>query len=164
MSIQQKDVVNNLVTFLVETFEGKATFPTMYLDTNAGFFSSLQDISAVQASTPLSSDGMTLAAQVEHTRFYLEVLLGRMQERTESIDWDKSWQIKTVSKDAWQGLQADLKKVYEDVLEQLRTINTWGDVELSEGLGVVVHSAYHLGAVRQMMKTLSERGDIATEL
>ncbi|MEM7737405.1 MAG: DinB family protein [Deinococcota bacterium] len=158
-SIQPKDFINNLLILLTETVEGAPKLPTAYLDAKASFFHTFQDISAEQASTPVTSDGMTIAAHVEHSRFYMEVLLGYMNGCTDKVDWDKSWQLKTVSADDWQTLKADFETVYQNIKIHVQNVETWGDIEVGDAMAIVVHSAYHLGAVRQMMKLLNERDD-----
>jgi hypothetical protein len=161
-SIQPKDFVNNLLTLLTETVEGAPKLPTAYLDAKASFFHTFKDISAEQASTPVTSDGMTLAAHVEHSRFYMDVLLQFMNGRTEKVDWDKSWQLKTVSAEAWDNLKTDLETVYQDIKTHVQTVNTWGDIEIGDAMAIVVHSAYHLGAVRQMMKMVAEAKSVTS--
>jgi uncharacterized damage-inducible protein DinB len=156
-TIQSEDFVNNLLFFLTETFEGTPEFPTAYLDTNVSFFDACQAISAEQASTPIANEGMTLAAHVEHTRFYIDLLLKHMQGRTtKDVNWDETWQQQTVSEDAWNALKSDLKTNYQEVKNHIKNINTWDDVEIGDALAIVVHSAYHLGAIRQIMKVLAD--------
>lgn len=156
-TIQSEDFVNNLRFFLTETFEGTPEFPTAYLDTNVSFFDAFQDISAAQASTPITNGGMTIAAHVEHTRFYIALLLQHMQARTtKDVNWDETWQQQTVSEDAWHTLQNDLATSYQAVKTHIQNVDTWEDIAISDALAIVVHSAYHLGAVRQLMKALAE--------
>lgn len=156
-TIDSEDFVNNLLFFLTETFEGTPEFPTAYLDTNVSFFDACQAISAEQASTPIAKGGMTLAAHVEHTRFYIDLLLKHMQGRTtKDVDWDETWQQQTVSDDAWDALQSDLKTRYQAVKSHIEKLSTWNNTDIADALAIVVHSAYHLGAIRQIMKVLAE--------
>ncbi|MEM6429370.1 MAG: DinB family protein [Deinococcota bacterium] len=155
-AIQPKDFVDNLLTLLVETVEGAPKLPTAYLDAKVSFFHTFKDISAEQASTPITSDGMTLAAHMEHARFYMDVLLQYMNGRTEKVDWDKSWQLKTVSAEAWDTLRDDFDTAYQEVKTHVQNVDAWGNFEIGDSMAIVVHSAYHLGAVRQMMKVLAD--------
>lgn len=156
-TIDSEDFVNNLLFFFTETFEGTPEFPTAYLDTNVSFFDACQAISAAQASTPIASGGMTLAAHVEHTRFYIDLLLKHMQGRaTKDVNWDETWQHQTVSEDAWNALKSDLETSYQAVKSHIQQLSTWKNIDIGDGLAMVVHSAYHLGAIRQIMKVLAE--------
>ena len=69
---------NNLFELLDETFEKVGG---RYLDGGTSLFETLAAISAEAASQPVSANCASLAAQVEHVRFYLEVnehyLLGK---------------------------------------------------------------------------------------
>lgn len=156
-TIQSKLFVNNILTFFTETFEGTPEFPTAYLDTNVSFFDACQDISAAQASTPITKEGMTLAAHIEHTRFYMALLLQHMHgHATKDVNWDETWQQQTVSEDAWHTLKSDLETSYQEVKTHIQNVSAWEDIEIGDALAIVVHSAYHLGAIRQIMKVLAE--------
>lgn len=155
-TIQSEDFVNNLLFFLTETFEGTPEFPTAYLDTNVSFFDACRDISAAQASTPISDGGMTIAAHVEHTRFYMALLLQHMQaQTTKDVNWDDTWLQQTVLENTWHTLTHDLETNYQAVKSHIQNTGNWHNADVGDALAIVVHSAYHLGAVRQIMKVLA---------
>ena len=60
-----------LFALLDETFDNVQGF---YLDGGTSLFETLATISAAQASLPVGSQCATLAAQVKHIAFYLDVL------------------------------------------------------------------------------------------
>ena len=153
MSLNHEDFTNNLFAFLTETFESPPEPSSLYLDQKAGLFDTLHNLSAEQASKDLGSS--SIAAHVEHTRFYLDVVRQFIEGRTEKVDWQESWQVKEVTPEAWETLQQDLRATYEQVSRTLRDLETWGDDEISDGMAVVVHTAYHLGAIRQMVKVVT---------
>ena len=156
-TVHAEDFVNKLLHFFTETFEGTPEFPTAYLDTNVSFFHACQAISAAQASTPITDGGMTLASHIEHTRFYMNLLLQHMQgHATKDVNWDETWWQQTVSEDSWHTLQHDLATSYQAVKTHVQNVDTWEDVAISDALAIVVHSTYHLGAIRQIMKVLAE--------
>ncbi len=154
-TIATKDFVGNLLTLMVETFESPPRPGSAYLDQKAGLFDTLNAISAEQASRPVAEGGTSIAAQVEHTRFYLDAITQFMNGRTEKVDWQESWQLEQVTPEAWEGLKQDLKAVYESVTAKLKSIESWGDDEVGDSMALVVHTAYHLGAIRQMMRVLA---------
>ena len=151
-TIATSDFVDNLFTLLVETFENPPKH--MYLDQRAGVFDTLDAISAEQASRPVVEGGTSIAAQLEHTRFYLDAIEQFMNGRTEKVDWQESWQVEQVTPEAWECLKQDLKATYESVTTKFKSIEAWGDDEIGDSMAMVVHTAYHLGAIRQMMRVV----------
>ena len=70
-SIDQERFAKELFDILDETFE---THHGIYLDQNTSLFTTLATITAGEASRPVGEKCATLAAQVAHVTFYLEVL------------------------------------------------------------------------------------------
>jgi hypothetical protein len=70
---------NELYPILEETFE---RVNGIYLDRGTSLFETLDTIAAEQASRPVSADCASIAGQVEHVRFYLEVLQQYMEGKT----------------------------------------------------------------------------------
>lgn len=68
-TIATKDLVDNLFTFLIETFESPPRPSSNYLDQKTRLFDTLEAISAEQASWPIVAGRTSIAAQLEHTRF-----------------------------------------------------------------------------------------------
>ncbi len=135
---------------LTETFE---SVQGAYLDQGTSFFETLAQISAAQASQPMGACA-TIAAHVAHTRYYLEVLEDRMFGRDLSyVNWDQIWdEVSAVDELQWESMIADLKSTYQRILGHLDSADDWqGITELSSMLGIITHSAYHLGEIRQMM-------------
>ena len=146
------EVASGFRFLLTETFESVQGF-SAFLDKGTSLFETLAEISAAQASQPMG-DCATIAAHVAHTRYYLEVLEDRMFGRDLSyVSWDEIWQtVSAVDEGEWRALVAELKATYERVKGHLDTADDWsGITELSSMLGIIAHSAYHLGEIRQMM-------------
>ena len=135
---------------LTETFE---SVQGAYLDKGTSFFETLAEISAAGASEPMGNCA-TIAAHVAHTRYYLQVLEDRMFGRDLSyVNWDRIWdEVGAVDEAQWESMIADLKSTYQRILGHLDSADDWqGITELSSMLGIIAHSAYHLGEIRQMM-------------
>ena len=135
---------------LTETFE---SVQGAYLDKGASLFETLAQISAAAASQPMGNCA-TIAAHVAHTTYYLTVLEDRMFRRDLSyVDWDQIWnEVSSIDQDEWKRMIADLKATYERIMSHLDNAAEWeGSHELSCLLGIIAHSAYHLGEIRQMM-------------
>ena len=138
---------------LRETFGGPPVGrPSSYLDKNAGFFETVANISAVQASKEFY--GTTIAAQTEHAKFYLDRLCEYIDGRTEPVNWEDSWLIETVNDEEWAALQASVTKSYEETLRCLATVKVWNELNAAMAMGIVAHTGYHLGSIRQIAKSV----------
>jgi hypothetical protein len=66
--------------------------------------------------------------------------------------WDKSWAKKEVTNEEWEELKKNLHKSYEAVLESYQKIEDWNEDNMTEAMAMIVHTVYHLGAIRQLAK------------
>ncbi|MBS1793050.1 MAG: DinB family protein [Acidobacteria bacterium] len=152
-TIKQDDFTSSLFALLTETFESKNTaFGTLYLDQGTGFFDTIGGIDAAKASRAVN--GATIAAHCEHVRFYLEFLTNYMNENFKMADWQESWKTKTVTDAEWTALRGQLQKAYQKVTDVFNEVETWNDFKISGALGILAHTAYHLSAIRQLLKNI----------
>lgn len=144
-----------IATALDETF---AHVHGMYLDKGTSLFETLETVSAAEASQPVSSRCASIAAQVVHTTYYLDVLHDYMLGKAiQGADWGAAWKTVGVSDDEWQALKDALNKAYLRVRKQIFAIDAWDREELVGGaLAIVVHTAYHLGEIRQALCTIKQ--------
>lgn len=142
-----------LFDLIEETFEKVSG---AYLDKGTSLFETLDTISAEQASRPVSATCASIAAQVNHTRFYIDVLQEYMQgTRTEKADWVSSWQVATVTAERWAELRQELRASYQRFLALAKSLDTWdGEEDIGGAMAIVVHTAYHLGEIRQALCTV----------
>ena len=147
MSEPTETVKSNLLELLAETFESPRG---IYLDRpKGGLFTTLEGISSETASSE-SGAQRSIAAHVEHLRVYVAALRGYMNGATTPTDWEASWATHTVSSLEWSALQAALKRDYDALKADLERVPD-GDLRLAEGMAVLTHSAYHFGAIRQLL-------------
>jgi hypothetical protein len=153
--ISTEHFTTNLYALLTETFE---SVYGIYLDKGTSLFETLEGISYGQASRATNDRCATLAAQVNHVRFYLDVLERYMLEKPrEKVDWQSSWQITTVTAEEWEGLKSDLRDSYARVRATMEGFDSWdNDQRLGGALAVIVHTAHHLGEIRQMLCVLHD--------
>ena len=152
-TIIQADFTNSLFALLKETFEGTNTaFGTMYLDAGTGFFDTIDKVSFEQASRSVAEGATTIAAHCEHVRFYLDFLSNYMNEKFTMVEWKESWKVKTVSDAEWTALRGQLQKAYQKVTDTFNEVETWNDFKITGALGILAHTAYHLSAIRQILK------------
>ncbi|MDP9373144.1 MAG: DinB family protein [Chloroflexota bacterium] len=135
---------------LDETFE---QVHGVYLDKGTALFETLETISAEEASQPVSTRCASIAAQVDHVRFYLALCARYARgEAVGAIDWEASWQRTSVTGEEWDALKGRLRDVYRDMRIALHDPKTWEDENAIGGaIAVVVHTAYHLGEIRQAL-------------
>jgi hypothetical protein len=143
--------VESVAYLLRESFEGSPEGQgSAYLDRGIGIFNTLGKLSAAEASRPLGS--MTVAAQTEHAKFYLDRICEFMNGRTESVNWEDSWLIETVNDEEWDALRESVKRSYEKTLQCLAGVDEWTNDRVGMAIGMIAHTAYHLGAIRQIAK------------
>lgn len=152
-SIDRDTFTKLLHTLLEETFDN---VEGIYLDGSTSLFETLDSISAEAASRPITPDGTTIASQAGHVGFYLLVMEDYMQGKwAEKIDWQGSWKPKTVTSDEWLALRNDLRETHTRLINLIRGFDDWNDERrLGGALGVLTHTAYHLGAIRQIIRVV----------
>jgi hypothetical protein len=154
IQIQVEHFKDAIFTLLDETFD---SVHGIYLDKGTSLFETLATISAEEASIPVGGKCATLAAQVKHVAFYLDVLERYVRTgENESVDWGKIWrETSTVNAEEWNAIQSQLRASYDRVKQIIRDTTEWpSEDHISGAIGAVVHSAYHLGEIRQALCTL----------
>lgn len=139
-----------LFAVLDETFE---SVQGIYLDKGTSLFETLETITAEEASRPVSARCASIAGQVDHVRFYLQVLQGYMQHtQVGKVDWQESWRVTSVTSEEWDALKQQLRAAHQSVLALMQSFDTWeGEDEFAGALAITVHTAYHLGEIRQAL-------------
>ena len=151
-TIHIKHFVEGVAYLLRETFAGSPPGqPSAYLDRGVGIFATLDGLTAEAASREFH--GTTIAAQTEHAKFYLDRLCEYINGRTEPVNWDDSWLIETVNDAEWEALRASVRHAYENTLRCVASVVDWNEQRVGMAIGMVAHTAYHLGAIRQIAKT-----------
>ncbi len=162
-SIKKDDFLKSILYLLRETFEGSPETGSAYLDKGIGVLNTIEKLSAPEVSREVAQ--MTIAAQTEHAKFYLDRLAEFMTGRTEKVNWEQSWLIETVNETEWNHLREGVRKSYKNVLQIFAQIEDWNEDRIGEAIGIIAHTAYHLGAIRQIVKIASaEKSTEKTEI
>ena len=156
-TIESEHFVEAILYVLEEAFkptgEGR-----VFLDGGDSLFETLEKISADTASIPVGGQCATLAAQVKHVAFYLEVVESfvRNPGGTPPPDWGEIWRtVGAVSEEEWAAIQAELQLRYENIISLIKETPEWPTPRHIGGpIGVIAHTAYHLGEIRQALCTL----------
>ena len=128
-----------------------------FLDKGDSLFETLVEVSAAEASLPVGGRCATLAAQVKHTAYYLEVVVESIQTVDfPGADWGLIWRtVSTVDEAEWHAIQVELQKQYERIITLIDGAPAWpSEAHLAGAMAVVAHSAYHLGEIRQALCTI----------
>lgn len=155
MTIEQ-DYVNNLFQFMEETFEGKDKHHGIYLDRSTSLFETLETVSAEEASIPVGGKCASLAAQVAHVTFYIESFERfALQGDNSPRDWGYIWRtVEKVTSEEWEDYKRKLKEAYLRMDKLFHENQMWNEDTIGGALSIVVHTAYHLGEIRQALCTL----------
>jgi hypothetical protein len=153
VTVNAPDFILNFFDLFKETFEGTGGASSHFIDPKGGsLFETLERITPELASKKRA--GSSIAAHCEHTRYYLKILPEFMRDENPKADWPGSWQKSQVDALEWGALRTALRAEYENVTLYLQGIQTWDDEMIGGGLSMLAHSAYHLGAIRQLAKML----------
>jgi len=147
------DFANNLYLFLEETFE---SVHGIYLDKNTSLLEMLEGITAERASIPVGGKCASLAAQVAHVIFYIENFERyALQGDNSPADWGAIWRtVEKVTPEEWDTLRANLRNAYQRMNKLFHENKLWNEETIGGALSIVVHTAYHLGEIRQALCTL----------
>jgi hypothetical protein len=119
---------------------------------DAGLLASLDQISAASA-TRAAHGGATVAAHVKHLSYGFSLMNRWAQGENPfpNADWSAAWRTREVTETEWSGLRAELRREagqWHDTLSSDREVH---GTELDAVIGTIIHAAYHLGAIRQIV-------------
>lgn len=146
-----------LSKLLVEIFDGPPRDEAYLLNPgDPGLLRQLDGVSAADASRRLTAGTTTIAAHVDHVTYGIE-LLNRWARGEENpwadANWTASWRRGVVDAAEWSDLRAALRCEYEAWRRAVDERRAWTAIEASGALASAAHTAYHLGAIRQLLAT-----------
>lgn len=151
--IKKDDFLKDTLFILRETFEGSPEDAgSAYLDHGIGVFPTIGAISAADASLKINET--TIAAHTAHLKFYLDRICEFISGRTEKVNWEQSWLIEQVTEEEWNILRKGMRSSYEAVLKCFAEVETWNQENIGDAIAIIAHTAYHLGAIRQIFKSI----------
>jgi hypothetical protein len=137
-----------LLECLEETF---SNVRGIYLDKGTTLYETLDGVSATEASRAISANSATIAAQVEHVRFYLDVLDDYMRTGVDKQNnWREIWEtVQEVTPAQWEDIKERLRQSHSRALATINSFEKWdGKYDIAGALSILVHTAYHLGGIR----------------
>ncbi|MBA2468937.1 MAG: hypothetical protein H0V37_05985 [Chloroflexia bacterium] len=151
-SIAIPDFRTALLTSLEEAFDQVHGY---FLDKGDSLFETLAGISAEEASQSLGPRSGNIAAKVNHIRFYLDAIAANAAAGEYiRVDWASSWAVGEVSEAEWRELIDRLRATYEGLRGFIKSNEVWNEMFVGGAFGIVAHTAYHLGEIRQALATI----------
>jgi hypothetical protein len=154
--MMENDIFSVVSSLLSELLDGSAPQAAWMLNPNdPGILKSLDKLSAEKASAS-PAGGASIAAHVDHLRYGLGLLnrWSRGEEPFKDADYSASWTRTTVSEEEWALRREALRNeayAWRETLKRPRRLN---DFELTGVVASVAHLAYHLGAIRQIDRSI----------
>jgi len=147
-----------LSNMLTEIFDGPPGQEAYVLNPgDLGLLRQLETIDATTASTPPTPGQKNIAAHVDHVTFGLAILnLWASGEANPwaGADFNASWQRTAVTDDQWRALRDALRREVDKWQKAVAARTNWDDMSAAAGLSTAAHTAYHLGAIRQVLAAL----------
>ena len=152
--MNQADLVAMLLANLREACEGPVDPDNAWFnsDKNRGLIGALANIDAAAASHAPTPGAKTIAAHVAHAAFHLKASAAWLGGNRAAASWKTTWDPPTVDRADWIALQQLLRRCYDDTAVAITQVQTWTTDELGGAIGAVAHAAYHLGAIRQIIR------------
>ena len=147
-----------LSNMLVEIFNGPPGQDAYVLNHgDPGLLRQVDSIQADRAGNRPMPGRTSIAQHVDHLQFGLAMLnrwAAGEANPWAGADWNACWQRTTVTDDEWQALRQTLR----DEAEKWRTVvaarTDWDNMAASAALSTAAHTAYHVGAIRQILAEL----------
>jgi hypothetical protein len=140
---------------LTEIFDGPPGEESYILNPgDSGLHRQLEKISAETASKQAIAGKPSIAAHVEHVHFGMSLLtrwISGEENPWADADWAGTWKRNTVTDDQWRTLRDNLRKESDTWRKAVTTRTQWDDITAAGALSTIAHTAYHLGAIRQIL-------------
>lgn len=146
------------VVLLRECFEGmpEGQKGTWFVERREAIFDALDAVDAAQASRALGHGVSSVAAHALHVVYALQAAASQIGEPEPEGTWEDSWKKQSVTESEWAQTKDRIRGLYAKVLAWLETNDDWSDESTALGaLAVLPHMAFHLGALRQLVRLAS---------
>lgn len=145
-------------TLLRETlFRADSNYAFLLNPNDPGFVDTLRPLSAETASTPPAPGRKPIVSHANHVLYGIELAnraLGGETGVYEYADWSLAWKLESVTDAQWRDLVNRLEAQSNRLIELVNEPRDWDEVTLTGTFAIAAHTAYHLGAVRQMLLDL----------
>lgn len=148
-----------LSTLLAELLAGAPPDVCWVLNPNdPGLLRSLDRLSAAAASATPPSGGASIAAHADHLRYGFS-LMNRYTRGERNVfaaaDYSASWTRQSVTEEQWAARREELRTEVAEWQRTVREVENVNAMELTGIIASIVHLAYHLGAIRQIDRSIA---------
>jgi hypothetical protein len=154
----------SLALLFSELIDGPKGACYMLNSGDRGLLASLDALSPAAASAVPRGGGASIAAHVDHVLYGLHLMnqwAAGDDDPWSDADWTASWQRTSVDDAEWAALRAQLRIETANWRDALSRAEDLEGLELNGAIASVAHLAYHLGAIRQIDRSM--RGPSAEE-
>lgn len=140
-----------------ECFEGRPEGQqyTWFVEGREGIFDALESTGADVASVKPSLECSSIAAHAFHIRYTLRGANAYLGGPPQEGDWESSWAKQEVDEEEWTELKRDIRYQYEFFVDACEKAGEFDDPDTAIGFAAQLpHMAFHLGAIRQIMKVV----------
>jgi hypothetical protein len=151
-------VSKSLRTLLFETMFRAEQSAYLLNPGDPGFIETLKGLSAETVSRPPRRGGKPIVAHANHVLFGWELIVRALDGDPSAFataDWSVAWQLERVDDREWRALLERMEKAAKRILEFGNDFPSWDEVMFTGMYGSAAHTAYHLGAIRQMIRDVS---------
>jgi hypothetical protein len=149
-----------LSKLLVEIFDGPPGQEAFLLNPgDPGLLRQLEALDAKAASSRPMPGKTTIAAHADHVHYGLTLLnrwIAGEENPWAGADWEASWKRGKVTEEQWRTLLANLRREVAAWQKAVAARTEWNDIEAAGALSSAAHTAYHLGAIRQIIAALGK--------
>jgi hypothetical protein len=155
MSTSESVFQRALSTLLTEIIEGPPGSEAFLLNPgDPGLLKQLESIDAQTASSRSFPGKTTIASHVDHVLFGF-TLMNRWAAGEPNpfagADWNASWLRTSVTEGQWQALREKLRQETATWRKHVAERTAWDHMSAAGALSSAAHTAYHLGAIRQIL-------------
>jgi hypothetical protein len=145
---------------LTEIFDGPPGREAYLLNPgDPGFLRQLDSIDPGAASARPMPGKTTIASHVDHI-LYGFTLMNRWAAGEPNpfanADWEASWKRTIVTEDQWRSLRDNLRRQAGEWRKHVAARTAWDDMSAAGALSSAAHTAYHLGAIRQILAAMEK--------
>jgi hypothetical protein len=147
--------IRALITLLRETlFRADSKAAYLLNPGDSGLVETLKPLSASTASKPPAPGRKPIVSHANHVLFGIELANRALAGEAgvyEEADWSLAWELESVTENQWQDLLDRLEQQSKLLIDQVARPREWNEITLTGTLSIPAHTAYHLGAIRQML-------------
>lgn len=147
----------SLALLFSELIDGPKNESYMLNMGDTGLLRSLDRLSASSASAMPPNGGASIAAHVDHVLYGLQLFnrwIAGEKNPWRDADWTASWTRGTVNHEEWAVLRERLRNEARRWHASLAEVRDLEGIALHGVIASIAHLAYHLGAIRQIDRSI----------